>query len=168
MLVHLNLGSNIEPRREYLSQAVEKIGRIPKVTLMGSSRIYETEALGLQDANALPFYNTCLVVRTPLKLEKLLGDLERIESELGRPPESKRKRRSRTVDIDIVLAEDAALDTPRLKVPHPGLFRRSFFLWPLLEICPNASCPRREYPLKVFLPQVVRPPILRTLPGFDV
>ena len=68
----------------------------------------------------------------------------------------------------VELARQLRAERPELRLPHPGLLTRSFFLWPLVEICPNASCPGTGHPLKAYLPRRVSPPILRTLPGFKV
>ncbi|MEY4017383.1 MAG: hypothetical protein RLZZ189_1181, partial [Pseudomonadota bacterium] len=40
-------------------------------------------------------------------------------------------------DLDIIFYGDVALDTPRLKVPHPLWRERAFVLKPLAEICPD-------------------------------
>lgn len=168
MLIHLNLGSNIEVRSDFLRRALEAIAALPQVTLVGSSRIYETPPVGLEEAGPLPFLNLCAAIRTSLSPEKVIERTAEIEGLLGRPASSKGRRISRVIDIDIVLAEDAILVRPDLKIPHPGLVSRSFFLWPLVEICPNARCPERGLPLTAFLRSQVTPPILRTIQGFSL
>jgi 2-amino-4-hydroxy-6-hydroxymethyldihydropteridine diphosphokinase len=135
--------------------------------VVGSSRIYETPPVALTDPAAEPFFNLCVGIRTSLRPEKILERTQQIEQRLGRHPASKGAYISRTIDIDIVLAEHTVVDRPELRIPHPGLLTRSFFLWPLVEICPNASCPRTGVLLRSFLPRLVTPPILRTLPGCD-
>lgn len=170
MLIHLNLGSNVEPRRSNLEQALNLLEETPQITLMGCSRIYETPAIGMIDADAGAFYNMCVSVRTSFMALNLLERTQQIELAVGRPATIKGKTTtgkslSRVIDIDIVLAEDLRLTDDNLTIPHPGLFTRSFFLWPLLEICPNACCPRSRVPLKTFLTGAVSPPILRTLPA---
>jgi 2-amino-4-hydroxy-6-hydroxymethyldihydropteridine diphosphokinase len=168
MLMHLNLGSNVEPRRDFLSRALTAIAAVPQIHVVGSSRIYETPPVGLADQEADPFLNLCAGIRTSLRPEKVLQRTREIEEHLGRPASSKGARTSRSIDIDLVLAEDTVLDRPDLCLPHPGLLTRSFFLWPLVEICPNATCPKTGLPLKAFLPRQVLPPILRTLPGLEL
>jgi 2-amino-4-hydroxy-6-hydroxymethyldihydropteridine diphosphokinase len=165
MLIYLNLGSNVEPRQEYLRRALEAISRGSEITLARSSRLYETPAIGLSEANAPPFLNLCAGIRTSLTPQKILQRAQEIERELGRAESTKGKRLSRTIDIDIVLAEDMVIERPDLTIPHPGLLTRSFFLWPLIEICPSASWPPTRLPLRRLLLGGVEPPILRTLPG---
>ena len=150
MLFHLNLGSNIEPRQEHLRGALVLIEQIPRVAVTGCSRIYATAAVDMSEP-AGPFLNCCAAVRTPLRAEALLERLKEIERLMGRPAASKNACVSRIIDIDIVLAEHLVLESPELTIPHPELARRSFFLWPLLELCPGAADPRTGRPLRRFL-----------------
>ena len=53
----------------------------------------------------------------------------------------------RTVDIDILLFGDEAIDEPGLHVPHPHLHERAFALAPLVDVMPDARAfrpPRRR------------------------
>ncbi len=168
MLIHLNLGSNIPPRRSYLEQAVKAVNDLPRLKIQGSSRIYETPAVELADDAGTNFYNLCLTCTTTRSAQDLLQRTQAIEERLGRPPSSKGTHRSRTIDIDLLLAENLILDTEKLVLPHPALTTRSFFLWPLLEIFPGASDPRSGTALKTHLRRSLLPPVLRTYPGFEV
>jgi 2-amino-4-hydroxy-6-hydroxymethyldihydropteridine diphosphokinase len=47
----------------------------------------------------------------------------------------------RTIDIDILLYNDLTLETPTLKIPHPGIAHRNFVLYPLESLCPNLIIP---------------------------
>ena len=47
----------------------------------------------------------------------------------------------RTLDLDLLLYGDQAVDEPGLTVPHPELTRRRFVLEPLLEAWPDAVLP---------------------------
>jgi 2-amino-4-hydroxy-6-hydroxymethyldihydropteridine diphosphokinase len=167
MLIHLNLGSNLEPRLEHLRRALDRLAASPQITIVGSSRIYETPPIELTDPAPGPFFNLCAALRTSLRPEKVLERTAAIEQELGRPPAGKGARRSRVIDIDLVLAEKETRSDPALRLPHPGLLVRSFFLWPLVEICPNAACPVTGLPVRFFLRRLVLPPILRTLPALS-
>ncbi len=45
--------------------------------------------------------------------------------------------RDRTIDIDIVAVDELQIDTDTLKVPHPHLAERRFFLEPMAELAPE-------------------------------
>ena len=47
----------------------------------------------------------------------------------------------RPLDLDILLIDQQVINTPRLKVPHPGIADRKFVLEPLLEVWPTAVDP---------------------------
>ena len=66
---------------------------------------------------------------------ELLDALQNLENIFGR--ERPFPNAPRTLDLDIIFYGDVALDTPRLKVPHPRWRERAFVLKPLAEICPD-------------------------------
>ncbi|MGA8762962.1 MAG: 2-amino-4-hydroxy-6-hydroxymethyldihydropteridine diphosphokinase, partial [Candidatus Sulfotelmatobacter sp.] len=47
----------------------------------------------------------------------------------------------RTIDIDILLFGDAAMDSAELTIPHPAMHERRFVLEPLAEIAPDLRHP---------------------------
>jgi deoxyadenosine/deoxycytidine kinase len=62
----------------------------------------------------------------------LLNSLQQIENRLGR----RRAERwgSRTIDLDLLLYDELALDTPSLVLPHPRMAWRRFVLEPAAEV----------------------------------
>jgi 2-amino-4-hydroxy-6-hydroxymethyldihydropteridine diphosphokinase len=78
-------------------------------------------------------------IETGLPAERLLAELQRIETAHGR-------RRSfanapRTLDLDLLLFGNAVIDSENLKLPHPRMHERAFVLLPLTEIAPHAEVP---------------------------
>lgn len=132
----LGLGSNLGPRKAYLQQAARLlIAR--KLRIAKKSFIYESEPV----ANiAQPWFLNCVLqVAGDLKPENLLNITQKIEAQLGRQrpfPNS-----PRTIDIDILLAEDLVINTDQLIIPHPRLAKRKFVLLPLVEIAPQVIHP---------------------------
>ena len=43
----------------------------------------------------------------------------------------------RTLDVDILLFGDVALDDPDLTIPHPRMWERAFVLAPLRDVAPE-------------------------------
>ncbi len=139
MLIYLGLGSNKGNRQELLQQALtqiaERVGEVASV-----SAFYETSPEGF--SSSYPFLNAVCKVQTELSLEDILLRTEAIERELGRLQKSQNLvYQDRTMDIDLLLAEDSMLHTERLIVPHPRMHERLFVLEPLAEIAPYVIHP---------------------------
>ncbi len=86
----------------------------------------------------------------------LLAAVNRVEAALGRIRDV--HWGPRTIDIDILLIEDLAIDDDRLTVPHPRLHQRAFVVMPLLELLPDPVLPDGTHLLDIRLPnQPVHP-----------
>lgn len=130
--VYLILGSNIGNSKLTLQKALldieREIGR-----LMALSTRYETAPWGVIDQ---PNYlNQVVKVETALSPRETLNKVLAIEARLGRT--RKEKWEARIIDIDILYFDQAIIDEPDLKIPHPLLHLRSFVLTPLAEIAPG-------------------------------
>jgi 2-amino-4-hydroxy-6-hydroxymethyldihydropteridine diphosphokinase len=129
-MIFLGLGSNLGDREDFLRQAVSLLAENPKIKLCGASAIYETEPYGVAEQPA--FLNMAVAIDTDYTLKELLGVCQKAEGELFR--ERSLHWGPRTLDIDILAAEDAESNLPDLVVPHPYLTRRRFVLVPLSEL----------------------------------
>lgn len=128
-MIILALGTNIEPREQYLKDALEKIEENNLKIILESS-IYETLAWGgVADQD---FLNMCIEVETALDAYKLLDTIQKIELELGRV--RKEHWGNRTIDIDIITFNDLVFNDDRLIVPHKYIHNRNFVLAPLVEM----------------------------------
>lgn len=132
MIYYCGLGANLGEREKNLREAIELIKKIDGVKLLRVSSFYETAAWGLTEQP--DFINASVKISSTLEPLKLLDELQKIEFELGRV----RKERwgARTIDIDILLADDLKINSERLTIPHKYLFERDFVLIPLAEIFP--------------------------------
>jgi 2-amino-4-hydroxy-6-hydroxymethyldihydropteridine diphosphokinase len=136
MIYFLSLGSNMGNLKRNLERALRFLER-GGVKLLKASSVYRTEPV---DVTGQPwFLNQVLEVRTKLGPQELLDLAKSIESRMKRVPTV--PKGPRTIDIDILLAEDTVIDTPGLTIPHPRLARRNFVLVPLKEIAPMAVHP---------------------------
>jgi len=137
MEAYLALGSNIEPRRNYLSEAITQLEADSRIRVIARSSIYETDPVGYTEQ--AKFFNQVIQIETDYLPEGLLDATQSVEQKLGR----KRDIRwgPRTIDVDILLFGETEIDTERLKVPHPRLCERAFVLVPLVELAPTARIP---------------------------
>ncbi len=127
----LGLGSNIEPRHDYLLKAISELLKIG--TVKKKSSIYETEAWG--NKNQSDFYNAIIKFDSSLSPSALIKSIKKIEKLIGRKQTS--HWGPREIDIDIIFCQDYTYDGSDLKIPHPQYAERRFILEPLLEIDEN-------------------------------
>ena len=111
------------------------------ITVQAVSAIYRTEPQG--DSSQPWFCNqvaalSCDDVITP---QRLLRDLQKLETKFGRIRIPERPFGPRTIDLDILLFGDILLTGRELLIPHPRMAERAFVLVPLLDIAPNLVLP---------------------------
>ncbi|HON18117.1 MAG TPA: 2-amino-4-hydroxy-6-hydroxymethyldihydropteridine diphosphokinase [Salinivirgaceae bacterium] len=145
----LSLGSNIEPRQNFLSRASESIDS-QCGTILKISSVYQSEAWGFQSD---PFLNLVLILSTTLNPFELLSRTQAIEREMGRVQKSSPSTgyASRTIDIDILFFNNWTINTPQLVVPHPQLNLRKFVLVPLCELLPDFIHPIENKTIQTLL-----------------
>ncbi len=133
--VLINIGSNLGDRRLNLSRAMRMVGE--EFGPYEISHVVESAPWGFDSTNS--FLNLGMMFSSSLPPEEILGRLQAIERSIS--PESHRKPdgsyADRVVDIDIVAIDEEMIDSDILKVPHPHLEDRSFFLEPLAELAPG-------------------------------
>jgi len=116
--------------------ALEQAG----VRVVGAASAYRTVAWVPPAAPAAPdYWNTVCAVETTRSPDQLLTLLLAIERRAGR--ERRQRWAARTLDLDLLLYDTLALQTPRLTLPHRGLAARPFVLRPLCELAPDAMLP---------------------------
>lgn len=133
--VLINIGSNLGDRRLNLSRAMRMVGE--EFGPYEISHVVESAPWGFDSTNS--FLNLGMMFSSSLPAEEILGRLQAIERSIS--PESHRNPdgsyADRVVDIDIVAIDEEMIDSEILKVPHPHLEDRSFFLEPLAELAPG-------------------------------
>ncbi len=129
--VFIGIGSNIGERIDHLQDAVDRLFQLDDTAVSVISSIYMTEPVGESEQNR--FYNGVLQLETSLPPEELRRQCKIIEQELGRPDIYLRWS-PRVIDLDILLYDDAIIQTETLSIPHPELHCRKFVLIPLLDI----------------------------------
>jgi len=131
-LVYVGLGSNLGDRESMITSAADLIDAVRLST------IRETEPWGYEDQPG--FLNAVAEVETELAPRPLLERLLEVEKSLGRERDGPRWG-PRTIDLDLLLYGELAVDEPGLTVPHPRLAGRLFVLEPLAELAPAQKIP---------------------------
>ena len=136
---YVGLGANLGERERTLRRAVELLDAEPGIDVAAVSTFRETEPVGYVHQPA--FLNGACALETELGPRELLDRLLAVERVLGRERGAGPRWGPRTIDLDLLLYGDEAVDEPGLTVPHPRLTERSFALEPLLELDPALSLP---------------------------
>lgn len=132
LLIGGNLGDRTGHLREAVEQIDKQVGRVEK-----QSSLYETAAWGV--AGQPDYLNQALLVSTEMDARTLLHTVLAIEHNIGRV--RRQKWGARVIDIDIIFFNDAVINEPDLKIPHPQMQFRQFVLVPLMEILPDWEHP---------------------------
>ena len=130
--VYLGLGSILGDKVWNLSEAIrliaERVGQVVR-----QSSFIETEPWGFRSDNT--FLNAVILCETDKPPREVLLLTQQIERDMGRRQKSVSVGYiDRTIDIDILLYDDLAVDEPDLKIPHPLMHQRDFVMRPLEEI----------------------------------
>jgi 2-amino-4-hydroxy-6-hydroxymethyldihydropteridine diphosphokinase len=129
-LAFIALGSNLGDREQLLASARDALGKLPGSRIVGQSSTEETEPVG--PVEQPPFLNQMIALETTLAPRDLLASLLEIESAAGRTRGV--RWGPRTLDLDIVRFARQTVNDIDLRVPHPELSNRPFWLRELAEL----------------------------------
>lgn len=132
-LAILGLGSNLGGREENMAAALDLLEANPSLSIERLSSLYETKPFDVQSKQD-NYLNCCVLIQTTLTPEALLDACHEVERSLGRV--RLEYHGARTMDVDILLYENAALNTEVLTLPHKGILSRAFVLVPLADLFP--------------------------------
>ena len=131
--VIVSLGSNVEPRADYLERARAALSALPCTNLLKASSVIETEPVDVPPAFAAQkFLNQVLVLETTLEPYDFSRRMHAIEDDLGRVRTV--RNGPRTIDIDLIDFNGIINSDPLLTLPHPRAKNREFVLRPLAEL----------------------------------
>ena len=141
-IAFVGLGGNVGDAAATLREALSALDRLPDTRQLRASRLYRTPAWGrVEQAD---FVNAAVKLETRLDARGLLDALLEVERQFGRERDDAQLRWGpRTLDLDLLLFGEGAIDEPGLRVPHPHLHERAFALVPLVEIEPEVVIPGR-------------------------
>jgi 2-amino-4-hydroxy-6-hydroxymethyldihydropteridine diphosphokinase len=137
---YVALGANLGDRERTLRAAVDALAAEEGIEVVAVSTMRETEPVGV---GAQPrFLNGAVALETTFAARELLDRLLAVEQRFGRI-RTPGEHGPRTLDLDLLLYGDEAIDEPGLTVPHPRLHQRRFVLEPLAELAPGLLVPGR-------------------------
>ena len=136
-LAYVGLGSNLDGPGAQVEQAIRQLDSIAWSRVVARSSLYRSAPLG--PVPQADFINAAAMLSTRLSAGRLLVELKRIETAMGREPGE--RWGPRVIDLDLLVHGDDEIDAPGLTVPHPGIAVRNFVLLPLREIAPEMVVP---------------------------
>ncbi|WP_375321204.1 2-amino-4-hydroxy-6-hydroxymethyldihydropteridine diphosphokinase [Aliivibrio logei] len=136
--VIIAIGSNLGNPVEQAKVAIEALHHLPNSKVTVTSSLYSSSPMGPQDQP--DYINAVVELETNLEPLDLLDLTQKIELEQGRVRKDERWG-PRTLDLDIILFGDQTIDNERLTVPHYGMKKREFVLYPLAEIYNDLTFP---------------------------
>lgn len=134
--VFVGLGANLGAAHATFAAALQQLQALPQTRLVAASSFYTSAPVG---ADGPEYLNAVAELSTELEPLPLLRQLLAIEQVHGR--RRPYANAPRTLDLDLLLYGQRALDESGLRLPHPRLHRRAFVLQPLLELAPLLSHP---------------------------
>jgi len=135
---YIGIGSNLgDPRRNCL-EAVDRIGQIPDCTVVGLSKLYCTEPVGVEGQGW--YVNGVVAISTDMSPRDLMDRLLAIEVDMGRVREGKRWE-ARVIDLDLLLFDKEIVNEWNLTVPHPLMHKRRFVMTPMVDLAPDLTHP---------------------------
>lgn len=127
------LGSNVEPRADYLARARAALAAFPGTWLERTSAVIETTPVDVPPEYAdLAFLNQVLVLWTTLEPYDFSRRMHAVEDRLGRVRTV--RNGPRTIDVDLIDFGGLVNDDPALTLPHPRAHLRDFVMRPLAEL----------------------------------
>jgi len=128
---YIGLGSNLNTPLQQLILAVDALDKLPHCHHTLVSSFYCSKPMGPQDQP--DYVNAVVKTETTLSPLALLDQLQAIENNQGRERIGEQWG-PRTLDLDLLLYGEMRLADSRLTVPHYGLAKRNFVLYPLAEL----------------------------------
>ena len=137
-LAFIGIGANLGDARQTLKDAIVCLAQQVGITVIAKSSFYRTAPV---DAPGSDYFNAVVKIETTFTASQLLRIFHHIEDQFGR--ERPFRNAPRTLDLDLLLCGNEAIDTETLTVPHPRITERAFVLVPLLELDPALVIPGR-------------------------
>ncbi len=139
-LCYVALGSNLGESAKILREALARMQALSAAPLVQSA-LWQSSPVDCPPGSPM-FVNALAGLRaqTNETPESLLGKLQAIEKEFGRPAK-KVMNEARPLDLDLIAFGTDTRTSSTLTLPHPRAHLRRFVLQPLNEIAPRLVLP---------------------------
>jgi 2-amino-4-hydroxy-6-hydroxymethyldihydropteridine diphosphokinase len=134
----VGLGSNLGDAVTHVRTAIGELDALEGCAVTASSPLFRSAPVGPAGQDWYVNAVAAMVVR--LSPRELLSGLQMIEASHGRDRSGPRWG-PRTLDLDLLIYGDRKIDEHDLRVPHPGLTKRNFVVYPLLLVAPDLVLP---------------------------
>lgn len=132
---HIGLGANLEAPARQVRRALAQLTEFGEIEARSS--LFRSTPMGPREQP--DFCNAVCILRTALSPSDLMHALLGIERAAGRIRE--RRWGPRTLDLDLLHVEGVEMQTPELRLPHPGIAERNFVLVPWAQIAAELVVP---------------------------
>ncbi|KGD98956.1 2-amino-4-hydroxy-6-hydroxymethyldihydropteridine pyrophosphokinase [Achromobacter sp. RTa] len=129
---YVGLGANLGDGAATLRQVLAELRDTDGILTVEASPFYRSAPV---EATGPDFINAVAAVDTDLAPLALLDALQALENRHGR--QRPYKNAPRTLDLDLLLYGDVAMEHERLYLPHPRMHLRAFVLLPLKDLAPG-------------------------------
>lgn len=123
----LSLGANEGDPPAALAAAKAGIAAWPRCRVVAAGEVVHSEPWG-PVADQPPFLNQVVKIQTAHPALALMDLIDLLEHRLGRRREREVPMGPRPMDIDLLTFDRLVVSSPRLTLPHPGLFSRRYLL----------------------------------------
>jgi len=135
---YVGLGSNLGDPVSHVRTAIGELDALQGCTVIASSPFFRSAPVGPPGQDW--YVNAVAAMEVERDPWELLSDLHAIEAS-HRRDRSGARWGPRTLDLDLLLHGDLEIDEPGLRLPHPGLTKRNFVVYPLLLVAPDLVLP---------------------------
>ncbi len=135
---YVGLGSNLDDPVGHVHRALAELQAVEGCEVTATSPLFRSAPMGPPDQGW--YVNAVAALEVALGPRALLDRLQAIEQVHGRNRSGQRWG-PRTLDLDLLLYGDRVIDEAGLQIPHPGLTKRNFVVYPLLLVAPELVLP---------------------------
>lgn len=137
---YIALGANLGDREACFERALVLIDALPECSVEARSSWHRTDPVDCPPGSE-PFLNGAAKLLTSFDPHSLMYLLLMVEREFGRDRSRDDVNAPRTLDLDLLLFDQAILESEDLILPHPRMLERRFVLAPLAEIAADLEHP---------------------------